>query len=369
MQLNYCVKCLNPNTRPRISFDSKGVCNACLTQEKKSNKDWKSRQDELRRLCDKQRKLITDRPNVIVPYSGGKDGAYIAYTLKEEFGMRPLCVTIRPPLEEAVGVENIQAFLDRGFDHIMITPNRDVERIIDRDNFENKGIPMHAFMMAVQAAVMRTSVNYKIPLVMFAEEGESEYGGSSELEDRPTYSLEHSIKYYLSGVNPVSYLNQFSAADLFWFMHPAEADLLSNGSLISHWSYYREFVNYKHYLVAKDKLGFKEKESRNIGSFENYSTTDTKLIWLYFYLMYLKFGFGRTTNVVGTEIRRGAMSRDQGVNLVRKFDNAYPEPYIEEYLEYYRMTESEFQAVIDRWANKDLFEKKCGRWVPVFDVC
>ncbi|RYE46750.1 MAG: N-acetyl sugar amidotransferase, partial [Sphingobacteriales bacterium] len=89
---------------------------------------------------------------------------------------------------------------------------------------------------------------------------------------------------------------------------------------------------------------------------------------LYFYLMYLKFGFGRATNVVATEIRRGAMTRKQAVNLVKKFDNAYPEPYIQKYLEYYSMTQEEFDAVLDKWANKDLFEKVNGRWMPTFEV-
>jgi hypothetical protein len=72
--------------------------------------------------------------------------------------------------------------------------------------------------------------------------------------------------------------------------------------------------------------------------------------------------------VVATEIRRGAMTRKQAINLVKKFDNAYPEPYIKKYLEYYSMTKDEFDAVLDKWANKELFEKKDGRWMPIFEV-
>jgi hypothetical protein len=32
------------------------------------------------------------------------------------------------------------------------------------------------------------------------------------------------------------------------------------------------------------------------------------------------------------------------------------------------MTRNEFNAVLDKWANKDLFEKQNGRWVPTFTV-
>ena len=84
--------------------------------------------------------------------------------------------------------------------------------------------------------------------------------------------------------------------------------------------------------------------------------------------MYLKFGFGRTISEVGNEIRRGAMTRTQAVNIARKFDGEYPEKHIESYLNYYDMTQDEFDLVLDKWANKDLFEKIDGRWKPKFKI-
>ena len=49
----------------------------------------------------------------------------------------------------------------------------------------------------------------------------------------------------------------------------------------------------------------------NPGTFTNFAQTDQALYDLRTYLMYLKFGFGRATQDVGIEIRRGAMTRDQ----------------------------------------------------------
>ena len=82
--------------------------------------------------------------------------------------------------------------------------------------------------------------------------------------------------------------------------------------------------------------------------------------------MYLKFGFGRATQDAGIEIRRGSMTRDQALNLVRMFDNSYPSALIDTYLEYYKMTKEEFDAVLDKYVNKELFEKKEGIWQPKF---
>ena len=77
---------------------------------------------------------------------------------------------------------------------------------------------------------------------------------------------------------------------------------------------------------------------------------------------YLKFGFGRATQDAGIEIRRGAMTRDQAINLVNLYDGGYPHDQIEIYLDYYEMTREEFDLVIDRWTNKELFKKKDGYW-------
>ena len=62
------------------------------------------------------------------------------------------------------------------------------------------------------------------------------------------------------------------------------------------------------------------------------------------------------------------MDREQAVNLVRLYDGHYPEEFIQLYLNYYRMTQAEFDDVLDRYANKELFDKADSRWKPKFVV-
>ena len=84
--------------------------------------------------------------------------------------------------------------------------------------------------------------------------------------------------------------------------------------------------------------------------------------------MYLKLGFGRATQDAGIEIRRGAMDRNQAINLVRLYDGHYPEEFISIYLDYYQMTIDDFNEVLDKWVNTGLFQKVDGRWKPTFTV-
>src|SRR5689334_2711103 len=115
-KLIYCKSCLMPNTRPRIQFDEHGVCNACTWAIEKKTIDWAPRWKELEILCEKYRARNNRSHDVIVPYSGGKNGAYIAYTLRTKLGMTPLLVTIRPPMEDPIGLQNIKNFTEKGYD-------------------------------------------------------------------------------------------------------------------------------------------------------------------------------------------------------------------------------------------------------------
>ena len=121
------------STRPRIEFDGLGRCNACQWAEKKKTLDWGPRQVELKNLLDAHRSNDGSF-DCVVPVSGGKDGSYIAYQLKHVHGMHPLCVTVTPALASATGAQNIQNFMNSGFDLIQVKllfGPRGAEKLID----------------------------------------------------------------------------------------------------------------------------------------------------------------------------------------------------------------------------------------------
>ena len=124
----------------------------------------------------------------------------------------------------------------------------------------------------------------------------------------------------------------------------------------------------QNYLIAKEHFGLEEKKSRNLGTYTNFAQTDSALFDLHCYLMYLKFGFGRCTADACIDIRRGALDRIQAIELVKKFDNAYPEPFVELYLDFFSITKEELNQAFDIHANKNLFEKINDKWVPKFEV-
>lgn len=367
-KLCWCSNCLTMSTRPRITFDARGWCNACVWTEKKKSLDWDARRVELTTLLDKYRRS-DGQFDCLVPLSGGKDGSYVAYNLKHKYGMNPLCVTVTPALPLPLGDQNLRSFVESGYNHISINPDHEAMRKLNKSGFVEMGFPYYGWLISIHTAVIRAATAFDIDLLFYGEDGEVEYGGSTETSKNPIYDVKYQKRVYLEGgYEKVLSASGLSASELNFFRFPADAELEKHALQLTHWSYFENWDPYRNYLVAKEHCGLKEADDSNAGTFTNFSQNDQALYALHTYLMYLKFGFGRANQDACIEVRRGAMDREQAVNLVRLYDGHYPEEFMSQYLAYYQMTQAEFDKVLDRYANQDLFEKKDGRWTPKFLV-
>ena len=356
------------STRPRIKFNEDGICNACTWKKEKQGLDWKSRELELTQLLDTQRKR-NGQFDCLVPVSGGKDGSYVAYKLKHEYGMNPLCVTITPALPLPLGEKNLRAFIESGYNHISINPDHEAMRILNKTGFIEMGFPYYGWLTSIITSPIKVAIAHGINLIFYGEDGEVEYGGSTETSNNPIYDVDYQKRIYLEGgYQRVLEASGLQKNQLYFFEYPTENELEVNPIQITHWSYFENWDPSRNYLVAKEYCGLEESESTNAGTFTNFSQNDQALYALHTYLMYLKFGFGRANQDASIEIRRGAMNREQGVNLVRLYDGKYPDEFVDQYLSYYQMSINEFEAVLDKYANRKLFEKIDGRWRPKFTV-
>lgn len=361
----FCAKCLAMSTRPRITFDARGVCSACQWAEEKTLLDWNARETELTQLLDLHKGR--GQFDCLVPVSGGKDGTYVAYNLKHKYGMNPLCVTVSPPLALSLGEENLRAFRESGYDHISVSPDPEAMRIMNRVGLVQMGFPYFGWLTSIHTAILRVATAFNIDLIFYGEDGEVEYGGGAETKRQPIYSVDYQKKVYLEG-GMTEVLNQsgLSSRQRYWFEYP---DLTGKEVTLTHWSYFENWDPYRNYLVAKEFGGLKESESTNAGTFTNFAQNDQALYELHAYLMFLKFGFGRANQDACIEIRRGAMDRQQAINLVSIFDGAFPEDFLQQYLQYFEMSESDFFATLDSFANKNLLAQVSpGKWVRNFEV-
>ena len=80
-------------------------------------------------------------------------------------------------------------------------------------------------------------------------------------------------------------------------------------------------------------------------------------------IKYVKFGFGKVTDQVCEEIRLGTISREEAVDLVRKFDGRCSQKIIRSFCDYLEISEHQFWEVVESFRNPDLWQKsEEGEW-------
>src|SRR4051812_3759410 len=98
--VKYCGTCITPWNRPGIRFDAAGTCN-CATRETKREIDWAARERDFQAVVANA-KARAQGYDCLIPVSGGKDSTWQVVTCLE-YGLKPLCVTWRPPGRTALG--------------------------------------------------------------------------------------------------------------------------------------------------------------------------------------------------------------------------------------------------------------------------
>jgi len=365
----YCKECVISNQRPRVHFNKDGVCGQCLySKYKQTMMDWDKREKELADLCDRFRSKDGSW-DVIVPGSGGKDSGYVSYTLKKKYGMNPLTVTWASAIPTEIGAQNLYSFIQSGFDNILVTPNGQVHRKLSKLGFTEFGENFLPFSYGQVHVPLQIAVKYKIPLVFFGENGELEYGGSLENYDKPKLDPtkhDYVMEKFAPSSNPVSpeywKSHGLNVNDLKLYLAPSKEELKKIRVEEHYFSYYENWLPEMHYEVAKKHLGFKPNSIRSEGTYTDFASLDDKTDGFHYYMAFIKFGIGRTTSDAAHQIRDGLITRDEGVELVRKYDGEFPTTYLREFLDYMNMDMDALYRTIDKFRRSIVWKKVNGKW-------
>ena len=362
-EIIFCNTCTISNQRPRISFDEAGICSACNYKKYKKNKiDWKLREKELLKLCEKFRKSSGEY-DVVVPWSGGKDGSFVAHQLKYKYGMNPLCVTWAPMIYTDQGRKNLDNFIKSGFNHILGTSDPVITRKLTYLSFRELGDPFQPFIYGQSNFPLFIALNYDIKLIMYGENGEVEYGGDMKNAYIPSRTIKDYNKHYFSGIGP-EFWEKYNilSRDLYPFKGPDENKINKKHLEMHFFGYYKFWDPQENFYYAQENCGFSVNNERNEGTYSKYASLDDKLDGFHYYLAYIKFGIGRATSDTAHEIRDGKISREEGVQLVRKFDHEFPKKYFKTFLEYCDLSEGDFEGIIDQWRSDHIWKKEDKKW-------
>ena len=61
--MEYCKKCLYPDTKPQLTFDKNGICSACINNESKNLVDWEKKKLEFIEILEKYKNKNGNKNN------------------------------------------------------------------------------------------------------------------------------------------------------------------------------------------------------------------------------------------------------------------------------------------------------------------
>ncbi len=356
--MRYCRKCIMPDCRPEQVFDSEGVCDACRSAERKHREiDWNVRRKEFEEILDRYRNKDGSWWDCIIPVSGGKDSCFQAYTLKYEFGMNPLCVNFVPCEMTELGLKNILFLRDLGFDMIQVGPNRKNYRKMVRKGFFDLGDSCWPEHIGIFTAPPRVAVQYKIPLLIWGENSQFEYGGPASKRENNYLDRNWLEQFQMYGCRISDlYHEGFLRKDLITFEYPSDQELKDVGVTGLFLGYFLKWDTLGN-AQKMSKLGWNCNPQGPVeGAYYDFENLDCKWIsGLHDYMKFLKYGYGRATDQLCIEIRNGRLTRDKAISMVRDYEGKIPWKYIPDFLKFIDCTQEEFFATLDRFTNRKIF--------------
>ena len=356
--MRYCKKCLYPDTKPQLEFNEDGICSACTNYDLKQTIDWDKKKDEFKQILEKYKSEDGKNYDCIIPVSGGKDSTFQTYAIKEEFGLNPLVVNFHPLDQTPVGRKNLENLKKLGVDCIEFTANPNVYLKLARFGLTELGDFQWPEHIGIFTIPIQVAVRYKIPLIVWGENPQLEYGQPTDIDKDTTLDREWTEKsggYFLDKIKPQDMTKYgFELKDLKPYLYPSDEEIKKVGVTGIFLGTYVKWDIFKQLELVKT-LGFSENDELKEGTYDKWENLDVYFTVFHDYFKFLKYGFGRTTDHTSIEIRYGRMSREKGIELIKKYEGRIPKKFLKEFLKAAEISEEEFHKICDKFTNKELF--------------
>ncbi|HQG31147.1 MAG TPA: hypothetical protein PLA83_04400 [Deltaproteobacteria bacterium] len=174
--MNFCTKCVLPDTFPGISFDEGGVCNYCRNTPVPDAEEKRVHLEKFEALLESRR---SKHPfDVLLAYSGGKDSTYTLSILTRRYKLKVLAFVFDNGFVSAQALQNIRHMTDTlGAACIIFRPPFEIMKrafglAASTDIYSPKTLDRASSICTtcigmVKAMILKTALSYDIPLVAF----------------------------------------------------------------------------------------------------------------------------------------------------------------------------------------------------------
>lgn len=353
-EIQFCKRCLYSTAHPLgLTLDEEGICSGCRIHEEKDTLDWASRWQMLEDLVKPYRDPDGKNYDCIVPVTGAQDSYYIVYLVKERLGLNPLLVTYNKYFNTPLGIRNLANLRIRfNCDILYQNVNPISVKKITRSTLRQFGSIYWPILAGQTVFPVQTAVRYKVPLIIWgAHQGLEQVGMFShehEVEMTRRYRKDHDLIGHEAD-DLLSIFDILKEEDIWQYRYPDDHDLNAIGVRgIYLGNYVRWDPKAQHEQMIRE---YDYKTSAFNRTFDCYDYVDCfNYMDLHDQIKLYKHGYSKVTDHASREIRFGRLTRDQGLALVRKHEQA-PIKYIEQFCEWLGVTPRSLQFLIDQHRN------------------
>ena len=364
MKIIYCKKCLMPNTKPYLTFNEDGTCNACESSEKKDKSkdknpiDWDIREKEFNELIEWVKKQNAPYYDAMVPVSGGKDSITQVHRLLNK-GLRILAVNVDYGIKTEIGKYNLERIPLMGANLTIFRPELILHKKLIKIGLEEYGDPDLLSHTLLHAYPLHVAKQFEIPLCLLGENSAFEYGGNEELANKNEITRKYFDHYAANkGMTAEVIADKYSIdfKQLWQYDFPDEIE--SDESIKAVFcSYYFSWDSNENLKIAQN-YGFKQLDVAKEGTYRKFVGVDEQINRLHQYIKVLKFGYGRATDHACEDIRLGILSRNEAKKLVKEYDlQPIGDEYIDDICDFLNYSKREFIEILDIFRNKNIWRQ------------
>jgi N-acetyl sugar amidotransferase len=363
--MRWCTRCVLPDTRPNLSFDDEGVCDACRHHEQRADVDWPQRQETFAALVARA-KNASRRYDCLIPVSGGKDSTWQVVTCLQ-YGLHPLAVTWKPYGRTAIGRANLDNLISLGVDHIDFQVNPRIDAaftLAALERFGNPAIPMHLALFHIPLSI---AVGLQIPMVIYGENAAVEYGGdvaSTGYRLDADWIARFGVTHGTTADDWVSATLPREA--LAPYRGPTAAELQGAAIEAIFLGYFFAWDPRTTLAVARAH-GFRSRPEGPKTGLYDYADIDDDFISVHHYIKWYKYGFTRLFDNLSLEIRNGRLSRDQAIDCITQRGDDTPHDDIEAFCRFTGISVGRFYEILEPFRNLAIWKRVDGVWrIPEF---
>ena len=367
--MKYCKTCVYPFSTVNLYIASDGICSSCKSYEKAQKllpEFWDKRKEKFEQIVEQTLKNNTSNYDCLIPVSGGKDSYYQAHVIAKEFGLKPLLMTYHGNNflpEGDYNRDRMRHVFDA--DHIVWGPSVDVLIKLNRLGFKKLGDMNWQNHCGIFTAPISVAVKFNIPLIIWGEIA-WDISGMFEPADFVEFSARVRHEHMLRGYEWYDFLNdpvdEITEKDMIWAKYPSDEEILKVGVRGLYIGNFFKWDPNWHAKMVKEKYDWKLAEKPFERTYRRFSNLDDRYEnGIHDLMKFVKFGYGRCSDHASKDIRLGYMTREEGIEMVRKYDHVVSSD-LYYWLDYVDMKEVEFWQIADTFRDSRVWWIHDGQW-------